>query len=247
MLKSVYDANGDGVVDDVPAHKASHENTGTDEISVTGLSGELVDNQPLKAHALGGAKHTSATLEQLNALISNATLDDSDSARTPSAHKASHQDGGTDEIDVTGLVGTTPTALLGDATPGRVLRRIHLTIDNGTNANTIKPSTLSQWNGDTIPAEDNLPKGGETTNFALDEIGYSLTIKASGLTGNVVAVVAMNIYYNLCGTALTIQSYKSGNDINCYFYRDLDAVPQDLTVLVDTGLFALNITYLTDE
>jgi len=34
----------------VIAHKTSHQNGGTDEISVAGLSGELADNQPPKAH-----------------------------------------------------------------------------------------------------------------------------------------------------------------------------------------------------
>jgi len=40
------------------AHKSSHENGGSDEISVAGLSGELADNQPPKAHASG---HTDGT------------------------------------------------------------------------------------------------------------------------------------------------------------------------------------------
>ncbi len=34
------------------AHKASHQNSGSDEINVAGLSGELADNQPPKSHAL---------------------------------------------------------------------------------------------------------------------------------------------------------------------------------------------------
>ena len=34
----------------VIAHKTSHQNEGTDEISVAGLSGELADNQPPKGH-----------------------------------------------------------------------------------------------------------------------------------------------------------------------------------------------------
>lgn len=41
--------NVDGV--DVSAHASRHENTGADEISVAGLSGELADDQPPKAHA----------------------------------------------------------------------------------------------------------------------------------------------------------------------------------------------------
>jgi len=40
-----------------PAHAASHQNGGGDEISVAGLSGELADNQTPKAHA---ASHKSA-------------------------------------------------------------------------------------------------------------------------------------------------------------------------------------------
>jgi len=64
MLKSVYDTDDDGVVDnseklegstkaqvqdhDPKAHKTSHENGGGDEISVAGLSGELADGQKVK-------------------------------------------------------------------------------------------------------------------------------------------------------------------------------------------------------
>ena len=40
------------------SHKARHENGGADEISVAGLSGELADAQPPKAHAIDGAEHT---------------------------------------------------------------------------------------------------------------------------------------------------------------------------------------------
>ena len=40
------------------AHAASHQNGEADEISVAGLSGELADDQPPKAHVLAGAIHT---------------------------------------------------------------------------------------------------------------------------------------------------------------------------------------------
>lgn len=87
------------------AHKTSHQDTGSDEISVAGLSGELADNQPPKAHDLAGADHNADTLVDLNTKITDATLDDSADPRTPSAHKTSHQDGGYDEISVSGLSG----------------------------------------------------------------------------------------------------------------------------------------------
>ena len=66
MLKSVYDTGDDGVVDDSEklegstkaqvrdhspqAHKASHQDGGSDEISVAGLSGLLADGQTPLAH-----------------------------------------------------------------------------------------------------------------------------------------------------------------------------------------------------
>jgi len=87
------------------AHKASHQDGGSDEISVAALSGELADNQPGKTHGLGGVKHSAATLAQLNAKVSDATLDKTTDTRPPLAHKASHQSGGGDAIACTGLVG----------------------------------------------------------------------------------------------------------------------------------------------
>lgn len=108
MLKSVYDTDDNGVVDEAEstaAHAADHQRGGDDEISVAALSGELADDQPPKAHALGGAAHVADTLAHLNTKVSDATLDDSSDSRTPLAHKASHGVNGTDPIDCTGLVG----------------------------------------------------------------------------------------------------------------------------------------------
>lgn len=84
-------------------HASSHENGNSDEISVAGLSGVLADNQPSIAHALGGAKHTAATLAELNALVSDATLDTSSASRTPSSHASSHVSGGGDSIKLDDL------------------------------------------------------------------------------------------------------------------------------------------------
>ncbi len=47
----------------------------------------------------------SGTLAELNSAISNATLDDSSSTRTPSAHASAHQNGGGDEVSVSDLSG----------------------------------------------------------------------------------------------------------------------------------------------
>lgn len=71
---------------DFDNHSARHENTGADEISVAGLSGELADPQPPKSHNLGGSEHGADTLANLNTKVSDATLDDSSGTRDPTAH-----------------------------------------------------------------------------------------------------------------------------------------------------------------
>lgn len=63
---------------------------------------QVQDHVP-QAHLLGA--HTEDTLANLNAKISDATLDDSGAPRDPNAHKTSHQNGGDDEISVAGLSG----------------------------------------------------------------------------------------------------------------------------------------------
>lgn len=77
---------------DPTTHAASHQNGGTDEISVAGLSGVLADPQP----PIIGSSGTQAVAGD------DARLTD---ARTPTAHASSHQNGNADEINVAGLSG----------------------------------------------------------------------------------------------------------------------------------------------
>lgn len=81
------------------AHKTSHENGGGDEISVAGLSGLLADGQTPLAHK---TSHQDGGSDEISVAGLSGLLADS---QTPLAHKTSHQDGGSDEISVTGLSG----------------------------------------------------------------------------------------------------------------------------------------------
>ena len=96
------------------AHKTSHQDAGSDEIAVTGLSGLLADGQTPLAHKTShqdtGTDEISVeglagelTAEQKSAW---AKVSGKPTTFAPEAHKTSHQDGGTDEISVTGLAGT---------------------------------------------------------------------------------------------------------------------------------------------
>lgn len=94
------------------AHKTTHQDGGTDEISVQGLSGLLADGQTPLAHK---ASHQDGTDEISVAALSGQLADAQPSTWTlvagkpttfaPEAHKTNHQDGGTDEISVQGLSG----------------------------------------------------------------------------------------------------------------------------------------------
>lgn len=247
MLKSVYDTDDNGVVDEAEstaAHAADHQNGGDDEISVAALSGELADDQPAKAHALGGAKHTAATLAELNAKVSDATLDDSSDSRTPAAHKASHQDGGTDEIDVTGLAGTTPRAILGQISPPTTLRAGRLSIANGTQAATLKCTLTNLWNGPDIATTDNIAKNATTGAFSLNQYGTILLIDAISLALFSYLALA-SLHRNNCNIDLTIAMIPVSGSIQISLRVNPGGAAQDITSLVDQGSITLNILYIT--
>jgi len=95
-------------------HKTSHQDGGSDEISVEGLAGDLFATQEPDAHGMGGLKHIASLLSLVNSKITDANLDDKNDPRTPSAHKTSHQSGGADALACTGLVGRVNYVNRGD-------------------------------------------------------------------------------------------------------------------------------------
>jgi len=84
-------------VDDVTATTASVSTAPTASDDVARKT--EVDAKADTPHALGGADHSSDTLANLNGKVSDATLDDSGDARTPTSHATSHESGGSDTID----------------------------------------------------------------------------------------------------------------------------------------------------
>lgn len=114
------------------------------------------------AHALGGSAHSADTLANLNSKISDGTLDDSGDPRDPNAHASTHENGGADEISVSGLSGT-----LADAqTPTS-----HASTHQSGGADSIKLDDLASPDDNTdlnstTSAHGLCPKlGGGTTNY----------------------------------------------------------------------------------
>jgi hypothetical protein len=160
-------------------------------------------------------------------------------------HHASHESGGSDEIDISGLTGTTPTALLADTTPGRVLREMLFAIDNGTNPNTLYCFSNARWNHTPIAVVDNIAKGATTGGFTLSADGTVLTITTDLLEGNVIMAIA-SIYRNVCNTIVTAVLNHSSNTILIRLSNAASGAILDLTALVDTGPTYLTVLYITD-
>ena len=170
----------------------------------------------------------------INALISLAA-----------AHKTQHQSGGADALDVTGLTGTTPYALLGGSFVGRVLRQIYLYVSDGTAVGTIKVKANSLFNGDGITEVDNLEKSETDGPWTLEADGQKLVIDASAFSGNI-QMCMINIARTTAQEPPLIYAEKYGNHIRLHFYDFNTATGQDITADIGTGEIRAVVTYVTD-
>jgi len=153
--------------------------------------------------------------------------------------------GGDASVVANGTV-TVADDIVGDGTTGRVLRKILLRIQDGTAATTIKPSTTNVWNGDANSAEDDLGKGGDTGDFALDAAGFILSLQTSGISGDPIVSLAATIVNNAWGLPLDVYVQVNGTSFDISF-RDTTGTVQDMTTGVDTGEMYIEITYLTSS
>ena len=140
------------------------------------------------------------------------------------------------------------TGLLGDGTAGRVFRIAQLTIANGTNANTVKCTLASVWNGDVIAVTDNIAKNATTGNYYLSSGGTDLRILGTGLTGDPLTAFNNLAYNDTTVNIFTTSKYEAtGLSIEVNARLATTGVAQDWTAVVDTGagtvvLFILYIT-----
>lgn len=148
--------------------------------------------------------------------------------------------------DASVTLNLTDNVLGSDGTAGRVLRHSRLTIQDGTNASTIKCTLSAYWNGDAIAATDNISKGATTGDFTLGANGAELGVEETGLSGNCVAVISGTIGLNASQTDITVDAYQVNNNIRLDFYDTATGAVADLTTLVDTGMIFVEVSYITD-
>lgn len=145
-----------------------------------------------------------------------------------------------------GIVGALTTHPMGgDGTAGRILRLIELYITDGSNVATLKCQVVDKWNGDVIGITDNITKGVTTGHFTLSADGKSLTIEASGLTGNSLGALGF-LNYNSTGTDYRMYVLASAGNIAMNVKNPITGANQDITTVVDTGFIYVIILYVTD-
>ena len=161
------------------------------------------------------------------------------------AHKTQHQNGGTDEINATGLTGVPVAPLLVDGVAGRVFRQVYFYISDGTNVLTIKCQAFAIWNGDTIAEVDNIGKGATVGVFSLSADGQKLTIDASAFSGNIKLAI-FTIARSSAQTNPYVYPEKSGNNLKLHFYEFGTATGIDITGEIGVGQIRALLTYITD-
>jgi len=132
----------------------------------------------------------------------------------------------------------------GDGTAGRVMRSVIVSIEDGTNANTIKATLISRWNGDVIGSTDNIGKSSTVGNFYLNSTGTILRVLNSGLSGDFVGGIGNLSSTNFTGKVhmVDIQYNASGMDL---YVSASDSVLVDLTSDVDSGGMSFSVLYIT--
>ena len=146
------------------------------------------------------------------------------------------------------MKGGIERAVLGDATPGRVLRIGMIKIEDGSNADTLKCTLSSYWNGDSDGPTDNVAKDGTTGNWTLDVGGHVLKLESAALTGTCLTVVSANVQYNTTGVVTNGFAVRNTGDIEIRMYNDADGVIQSIPTMIDVAKqIQIYIAYMTTE
>jgi len=129
-----------------------------------------------------------------------------------------------------------------------LIRRSLLLIEDAADADKLKCTLSSIWNGDTDGPTDNIPKNGSAGNYALGATGVTLTVGAGAVSGNCVAILSAEVISNDTTVKLTVEAIESSSTILISFYKADDAVGQDLSSIIGGGdkAVSVHLTYITD-
>lgn len=168
-------------------HASRHEDTGADEIDVTGLSGELADDQPPKDH---GPDHENGMGDEINVEALSGVLAD---PQTPAVHNTDHEEGQADELalDQLAMAGSAGNVMRanGDGTGTSVaLDHSDVTDDEIAKHRIINDGSVSAielWSGQKLNAEFSAVSGGYVRQpKAISYIADNTVVPPTEVTGD---------------------------------------------------------------
>ncbi len=226
--------------------------TGTLDAATVNISvGGVADDYTITAFNFTGA--TGA----VQMLVPKVADLDGDTYMTTEGSQGGDQDtltfraGGSDQCTITtaGVRANGHGVMEGDATPGRVVRALDLSIlDSGT-PDELYVTCTNAWNGDAVASAD-IAKTEDLTNYTLSASGAVLTVKAAALTGDLVYCQPV-VIFNSTATAVTCLYTAASSSMVLNFYNATSGAAVDLTALVDAGggskEIDLSIFYITTE
>ena len=192
---------------------------------------------------------TAETIDEFVTLDGPQTLTEKQ-LTTPHINEAVDCDATSTELN-TAADGISDPPLAGDATAGRVLRAINVLIADGT-ASGINCTVTDLWNGDAISIVEDITTGATKGDFSLAANGGTLTIEASGLTGNCVGVLMADVTKSKSTLGATEPIYALSimqtNDIIIQLWGGGDTAAKNMTTYLSaTEYVQVKILYVTDE
>jgi hypothetical protein len=153
-------------------------------------------------HGLDGPAHTATDLSGLNGLVSNATLDDSTASRPPDSHNTSHESGGSDELDVTGLSGDLadpqdPATHAKTHAPGGGDQFLHASQHEDNGADELDVTGLA---GDLADPQDPKTHSSTHTDGSADEIQVDDLAGDNGSAGQVLQTDGSSLSFQSSGS-----------------------------------------------
>ena len=144
-------------------------------------------NDATSPHQLGGAAHTETALAELNALLTDAVLDDSGDSRTPTSHASTHKGDGGDAIavataTVSGLLSADDKGKLDDLSAGK----LYLTCRNETGSDIPIGKLVAAAGWDPINGLPLIKIADKDTAGARPAIGYSETAIVNNTNGRII-------------------------------------------------------------
>jgi xanthosine utilization system XapX-like protein len=245
----------DMIASDAPPalHKLQHQASGTDEITVQGLLGILIQEQLSswagvsgKPSAFAPSAHKSShedggadeiTVQGLLGILAQEQLSSwagvsgKPTAFAPSAHKTSHQLGGSDELDVTGLVGAGGGAAINEfafLTWFEALTGYAQTVTESATI-TISQSGLILATGSTAASLAHMTKSNMKSNPALSWDRNTTIIFNTQVIRNGFPGPTMNLLYGSNGNARHIGFKFEANN----FFGTVGNVSGETTTLLE--------------